>query len=180
MKNLIVSLLFVLVSVFGFSQTFDQPIYFLSDINFDSTLFPNKKENEFLTIEVKFTDIHKINGKIKTTNLDSLFLLKSKLFKNRYTYFRFSYGTADMSMWINKIKGEKTKVIGGSHYMFFEKEIKDSTINIVFVNGTKYDIYTKIIQTSENTYGIIMTYKTLRGKEKTYFSKNCSVTAYRL
>ena len=166
MKNLILSL-FVLVSVFGFSQ-----------VNIDSTLSMDKDENFGTVFYVRCTDMYKLKEKSNTSNLDSLTHLKSKKLKNVVCYLSFSYCTITLYQFWTKTRKEgqsEKELRRGGHYLFFENEIKDSSMNIVFVNGSKYDIYTKIIQTSENTYGVVMTYKSLNGKEKTYFSNNCTM-----
>jgi hypothetical protein len=161
MKNLIVSLIFVLTSIVSFSQT-----------KIDSNLFLKGKDS-LLLIDVLIKDLYLLDTPTNTTNFDSLLLLNPKRLKNKSFHYSFSISYLDVFYWDISTKKLRT-VINSELFYITGFGVKDKLAYIYFSYNKNKLMKINLIEISENTFGVVLTV-TKNGNTKTYFSKTCEI-----
>jgi hypothetical protein len=161
MKNLIASVLFVIVSVFGFSQT-----------KIDSNLFLVGGDS-LLSIDVVMNDVYILNEPTEITSLDNLFQAKHKKLKNKTYHYSFSISYLNVFYW-QMSKKQSRKVFKSDVCYVDNFASQNNSAKIKFWDTKKQNMEITLIESSDNDFGVILTV-TKNGKSKTFFSKTCII-----
>jgi hypothetical protein len=153
MKNLISSVLFVIVSVFGFSQT-----------KIDSTLVNYTLDIPYVAFDIVVKDIKKINKIIYNENLYFSSNLKSYKKVKRSFYF---YAAPQFNYVKYSDKKQKSE-LGILRYC----KVVDSTFVINYFKELNDETTIKVVQLSNNEFGAIINKRNKKGKVKTFISTN--------
>jgi hypothetical protein len=149
MKNLIASVLFVIVSVFGFSQT-----------KIDSSYIKTKPNESYIVISLTIDDLvlHKKN--------------KSKTVLNHFDYFCFSLQEPlNHSMYSKKFNSSKSKKLENKEFFF-----KDDVLTFIVTEKNKKTFYINLSNDKYGNLSVKINQVNSNGKTKTYYSNICKIT----